>query len=80
MPVAPLRQIEGDFGAESDAARDLREREGRGHSTNLVGLPTELIASRCFNEHPMPLRLSGVREMNCRSRWRSPHGQAGNST
>ena len=37
---------------------------GVGHSTNLVGVPTELIASASFNEHPLPLHLSGVREMN----------------
>lgn len=35
-----------------------------GHSTNLVGLPTDLVASCAFNEHPVPLRISGVREMN----------------
>ncbi len=42
----------------------MQERNGLGHSTNLVGLPTELIASCGFNADPMPLRLSGVREMN----------------
>ncbi len=35
-----------------------------GHSTNLVGLPTEFLASRDFNDEPMPLRISGVREFN----------------
>ncbi len=35
-----------------------------GHSTNLVGLPTDLIASCDFNEAPLPLRISGVREFN----------------
>jgi NAD+---dinitrogen-reductase ADP-D-ribosyltransferase len=29
-----------------------------------VGLPTGLIASCTFNDHPLPLRVSGVREMN----------------
>ncbi|MDO8608046.1 MAG: NAD(+)--dinitrogen-reductase ADP-D-ribosyltransferase [Phaeospirillum sp.] len=33
-------------------------------STNLMGLPTGLLASACFNEHPVPLHISGVREMN----------------
>jgi NAD+---dinitrogen-reductase ADP-D-ribosyltransferase len=35
-----------------------------GHSTNLVGFPTDLLASAAFNEHPVPLHISGVREMN----------------
>lgn len=34
------------------------------HSTNLVGIPTGLLASASFNEHPLPLRISGVRETN----------------
>lgn len=35
-----------------------------GHSTNLVGLPTEFIASCDYNEEPLPLRISGLREFN----------------
>lgn len=35
-----------------------------GHSTNLVGLPTALLASAAFNDHPQALYLNGVREMN----------------
>ncbi|WP_133718241.1 NAD(+)--dinitrogen-reductase ADP-D-ribosyltransferase [Methylocaldum gracile] len=35
-----------------------------GHSTNLVGIPTGLLASTAFNEHPLPLHISGVREAN----------------
>jgi NAD+--dinitrogen-reductase ADP-D-ribosyltransferase len=35
-----------------------------GHSTNLVGLPTDLLASVLFNDHPVPVHISGVREMN----------------
>ncbi|WP_370675174.1 NAD(+)--dinitrogen-reductase ADP-D-ribosyltransferase [Pleomorphomonas sp. PLEO] len=34
------------------------------HGTNLVGLPTGLIASVGFNDQPAPLHISGVREMN----------------
>lgn len=34
------------------------------HSTNRLGVATGLLASAAFNEHPVPLRLSGVREMN----------------
>ena len=35
-----------------------------GHSTNLVGVPTGLLASVAFNEFPLPLHISGVRETN----------------
>lgn len=35
-----------------------------GHSTNLVGLPTDLLGSVAFNDHPLSLAISGVREMN----------------
>jgi NAD+--dinitrogen-reductase ADP-D-ribosyltransferase len=34
----------------------------RGHSTNLVGLPTGLLASESYNEFPVPLCISGTRE------------------
>jgi len=39
-------------------------RPGLGHSTNLVGVPTDLIAHCAFNDHPVSLHISGVREMN----------------
>jgi NAD+--dinitrogen-reductase ADP-D-ribosyltransferase len=35
---------------------------GRGHSTNLVGIPTGLLASEAFNAYPLPLHISGTRE------------------
>lgn len=35
-----------------------------GHSVNLVGLPTALLASCVYNDHPQPLHIAGVREMN----------------
>jgi NAD+--dinitrogen-reductase ADP-D-ribosyltransferase len=35
-----------------------------GHSTNLVGLPTEFLASCDFNDAPQALTISGVREFN----------------
>jgi NAD+--dinitrogen-reductase ADP-D-ribosyltransferase len=35
-----------------------------GHSTNLVGLPTPLLGSAVFNDHPQSLHINGVREMN----------------
>jgi NAD+--dinitrogen-reductase ADP-D-ribosyltransferase len=34
----------------------------RGHSTNLVGVPTGLLASTAFNDFPLPLHVRGVRE------------------
>jgi NAD+---dinitrogen-reductase ADP-D-ribosyltransferase len=34
----------------------------RGHSTNLVGVPTGLLASAAFNEFPISLHISGTRE------------------
>ncbi|SDH63482.1 NAD(+)--dinitrogen-reductase ADP-D-ribosyltransferase [Roseospirillum parvum] len=37
-----------------------------GHSTNLLGIPTELLASLAFNDHPIGLSLAGVREMHPR--------------
>ena len=42
----------------------LYDRRGFGHSINLVGRPTDLLASCAFNDHPTPLHISGVREMN----------------
>ncbi len=41
----------------------MSERYDRGHSTNLVGLPTGLLASVSFNDFPVPLAIAGVREM-----------------
>ncbi|MDR3468184.1 MAG: NAD(+)--dinitrogen-reductase ADP-D-ribosyltransferase [Xanthobacteraceae bacterium] len=35
-----------------------------GHSSNLLGVPMELLVHRDFNDYPMPLHISGVREMN----------------
>jgi len=42
----------------------MHGRNGFGHSTNLVEVPTEVLASCAFNDHPLPLHISGVREMN----------------
>jgi NAD+---dinitrogen-reductase ADP-D-ribosyltransferase len=43
----------------------MQETQRRiGHSTNLVGLSTDLLGSATFNDHPMEIHLSGVREMN----------------
>jgi NAD+--dinitrogen-reductase ADP-D-ribosyltransferase len=38
--------------------------EDRGHSTNLVGVPTGLLASTAFNAFPVPLHIASVREQN----------------
>ncbi len=35
-----------------------------GHSTNLVGIPTGLLASTAFNDYPLALHINGVHEMN----------------
>lgn len=35
-----------------------------GHSTNLVGVPMDFLAHARFNDQPVPLHISGVREMN----------------
>ena len=37
---------------------------GIGHSVNLVGVPMELLGRVAFNDHPAPLHIAGVREMN----------------
>ena len=42
------------------AGLEAEERE-RGHSSNLVGVPTGLLASIAYNDHPVPLRIAGVR-------------------
>jgi NAD+--dinitrogen-reductase ADP-D-ribosyltransferase len=42
----------------------MHQQRGIGHSTNLVGRPTELLASCAFNDDPAPLHIWGVREMN----------------
>lgn len=36
----------------------------RGHSTNLVGVPTDLLASAAFNDAALPLQIAGARETN----------------
>lgn len=35
-----------------------------GHSVNLVGLPTGLLGSAAFNDHPLELHIANVRETN----------------
>ena len=44
--------------------RDLAQKHWIGHSTNLVGLPTDFLASRDFNDAPASIAISGVREFN----------------
>jgi NAD+--dinitrogen-reductase ADP-D-ribosyltransferase len=41
-----------------------RKRRSIGHSTNLVGRPTEWLASCAFNDAAVPLHIWGVVEMN----------------
>lgn len=38
----------------------------RGHSANLVGVPTGLLASAAFNDFPLPLHVRGVHESHAR--------------
>jgi NAD+--dinitrogen-reductase ADP-D-ribosyltransferase len=38
----------------------------RGHSANLVGVPTGLLASAAFNDFPLPLHIRGVHESHAR--------------
>ncbi len=42
----------------------MRKAHGIGHSINLVGRPTDFLASCAFNDDPAPLQIWGVREMN----------------
>lgn len=51
-------------GVGTAAAKGGAKQGAVGHSTNLVGLPTDFLASCDFNDQPMPLHISGVREMN----------------
>lgn len=44
-----------------------------GHSSNLVGVPTGLLASASFNEFPIPLSIRGVREAHA-GLWESLKG------
>ncbi len=46
------------------AETGMHRQQGIGHSTNLVGRPTDYLASCAFNDDPAPLQIWGVREMN----------------
>jgi len=43
---------------------DTKPDNSKEHCSNLVGIPTKLLASIAFNDHPLPLSISAVREMN----------------
>lgn len=49
---------------DRSAAPQTESSSPIGHSTNRIGIPTPLLASVVFNEHPQALRISGVRETN----------------
>jgi NAD+--dinitrogen-reductase ADP-D-ribosyltransferase len=58
---------EEDTGGEPgrDAPPDgVPARPPTGHSTNLVGLSTAFLSDVAYNARPVPLHISGVREMN----------------
>lgn len=38
----------------------------KGHSANLVGVPSGLLASAAFNDYPLPLHIRGVHETHAR--------------
>ncbi len=42
------------------AMKSIVERAA--HSTNLIGVPAQVIASTTYNQHPVPLSIAGVRE------------------
>lgn len=50
------------------AARDdtplLEHQPSRWYSTNMVGVPADLLGSVAFNAHPQPLHIAGTREAN----------------
>lgn len=48
--------VSPDTGGTADA------QPHRWYSTNLVGVPAPVLASRLFNEHPVPLHIAGTRE------------------
>lgn len=48
----------------SGSAAEPRPARLLGHSTNLLGLPTWLLADAAFNDDPRPLHISGARETN----------------
>lgn len=49
----------------SDGAEEIGDPpQVIGHSTNLVGLPTDFLASCDFNTEPCPVHISGLHEMN----------------
>jgi NAD+--dinitrogen-reductase ADP-D-ribosyltransferase len=50
--------------SSGERAVTTRAKSSFGQSTNLVGLPTVVLGSREFNEHPLELHISGAREMN----------------
>ena len=41
---------------------DALDQPSRWYGTNLVGLPTQLLASTAFNSHPLPLTIAGTCE------------------
>lgn len=45
-------------------ATEAKSRQGLTRSTNLVGRSPAWLASRAFNESPVPLHIAGVRELN----------------
>ena len=48
-----------------DEPDDEQAQPHRWYSTNLVGVPSRLLASTAFNAHPVPLAIAGTRQAHC---------------
>jgi NAD+--dinitrogen-reductase ADP-D-ribosyltransferase len=62
--VSIYAQFYGSEGRSTPSWLAMRPPTGIGHSTNLVGVPMEYLASHRFNDEPKPLHIAGAREMN----------------
>ena len=47
-----------------DDTRLLEHQPSRWYSTNMVGIPADLVGSAAFNTHPQTLHIAGTREAN----------------
>ena len=56
------RQNSGLFPGHAICFMSIMKERMIGHSSNLVGVPSGLIASASFNEFPIPLHIRGTRE------------------
>lgn len=62
---APLHRPGPDMpgpGVMPEPADAIDAQPHRWYTTNLIGVPADVLASRAFNEHPVPLHIAGTRE------------------